>query len=72
MDLKIPGDQARTLREFGEDDWTLKIGVLVGGFEMGDRRARWYAPACKLWVACALVLACQPARPLPECMRPKD
>ena len=72
MDLKVPGDQALTLREFGGDDWTLKIDMLVGGFEMGDMRAWCNAPACQRWVACALVLARQPDRPVPECMRPKD
>ena len=64
MDLKVPGDQALTLREFGEDDWTLKIDMLVGGFEMGDMRG-FEVGASQLWVACALVLARQPARPGP-------
>ena len=73
MDLKTPartGNPTLTLREYGGDDWTLKIGMLVGGFVMAGMPAM--GQLCQLWVACVLVLARQPDRPVPVCMRPKD
>ena len=60
-DDTIMHDTWMRLREFGGDDYLVKIDFLVGGCESG----------LKLWVMCAMFLARNPSFEAPACMSPE-
>ena len=57
-------DPIMRLREFGGDDYLLKIDMLVGGLTKSESDL-------KLWVMCAMFLARNPSFEAPACMSPE-